>query len=365
MEGYCAAPAAFPPHLPHDDENTAMTNLRRLTLTRCAPRLSLALLLALSGTLPLRGEAVPTALDKPVPENLQDLRQIQNRVQRVLAKVVPCTVGVQIGGGSGSGVIVSKDGHVLTAGHVAGIPDRPVTLILSDGRKIKGKTLGANHGADSGMIQITDKGVWPFAEMGDASKLKKGQWCLTLGHPGGFRPGRTPPVRLGRILSTGGPFLRTTCTLVGGDSGGPLFDLDGKVIGIHSRIGGPITANMHVPVNTYRTTWDRLVEGEVWGGRNIGPYIGFHFDQEAKGCKVLRIDRGSPAEKAGLKPKDIVTGLDKQKVSHRAHLQRLLRKHKAGEKVTLEIQRGDKVLTVEAVLGTRQAGSRRRPAPSK
>lgn len=340
-----------------------MTNLRRLALPRCAPRLSLALLLALAVTRPLRGEPPPTALDKPVPENLQDLRHIQDRVQRVLAKVVRCTVGVQIGGGSGSGVIISKDGYVLTAGHVSGVPDRTVTLILSDGRRVKGKTLGANHRADSGLIQITDKGEWPFVEMGDASKLKKGQWCLSLGHPGGYRPGRTPPVRLGRILSPVGPFVRTTCTLVGGDSGGPLFDLDGKVIGIHSRIDGPITANMHVPVNSYRDTWDRLVTGEVWGGRGFGSYLGFHFDPASPGCKIRRIDPGSPAEKAGLKPKDVVTGLDKEKVSDLAQLRRLLRRHKSGEKVTLEIKRGGKVLTLAAVLGDRQADSPKPAAP--
>src|SRR5205807_1727365 len=97
-----------------------------------------------------------------------------------------------------------------------------------------------------------------------SADLKKGQWVITVGHPGGFRPDRSPPVRLGRVIESTKSLVRTDCTIVGGDSGGPLFDMTGKVVGIHSRIGAPLSANIHVPVDTYRDTWDRLVKGEVW-----------------------------------------------------------------------------------------------------
>src|SRR5205807_4246056 len=123
-------------------------------------------------------------------------------------------------------------------------------------------------------------------------------WCVVTGHPGGFRPGRSPVVRVGRILelnlTSPRAYLRTDCTLVGGDSGGPLFDMHGRVIGIHSRIGGSITANLHVPVDTYRETWDRLVKGERWGG-GIGrpvrptqgePFFGFRLDPDNKACTI-------------------------------------------------------------------------------
>src|SRR3954454_13544557 len=109
--------------------------------------------------------------------------------------------------------------------------------------------------------------------MGKSSALKKGQWCIATGHPGGYRPGRTPVVRLGRILEANAEALRTDCTLVGGDSGGPLFDMAGRASAIHSRIGGFITATIHVPVDTYRDTWDRLVKAEVWSGLDA-PYMG-------------------------------------------------------------------------------------------
>src|SRR5687767_1631473 len=101
---------------------------------------------------------LPPVLDKPAPETIEDLKAIQKQVRSVLDKVMPSTVGLRIGQGSGSGVIISKDGYVLTAGHVSGKDGREATVILPDGRKLKGKTLGANHGIDSGLIKITDEG---------------------------------------------------------------------------------------------------------------------------------------------------------------------------------------------------------------
>jgi S1-C subfamily serine protease len=200
-----------------------------------------------------------------VPQTVNQLRALEKQVQAVVARVQPATIGISIGPAQGSGVII-KDGYVLTAGHVSGQPGRTVTLHLADGRKVKGKTLGRNGDIDSGLIRISDEGKWPSAEMGKSSSVKKGQWVVSIGHPGGFRPNRTPVVRLGRVLEVNGNFILTDCTLVGGDSGGPLFDLDGKVIGIHSRIGPALAQNFHVPVDTYTATWERLAKGESWGG---------------------------------------------------------------------------------------------------
>jgi serine protease Do len=302
------------------------------------------------------------SLKKEAPENVDDLRAIQKQVKTVLKKVLPATVGVRVGGpqggAQGSGVIVSKDGYVLTAAHVSGPAGRKVVVILPDGRKVKGKTLGANRGIDSGMIKITDEGPWPFAEMGDSSKLKKGQWCIATGHPGGFQEGRTPVVRLGRILNVRSVFIQTDCKLVGGDSGGPVFDMDGKVIGIHSSIGGRITANIHVPVNTYRDNWDRMVKGDVWGSR-FGerfanqPWLGVEGDQEADSCKIARVLPNSPAAKGGLKSDDVILTFDGQKIENFSSLASRVSKKKPGDKVTLEVQRGKEKVTVQVVIGKR------------
>ncbi len=294
---------------------------------------------------------LPPALTKPVPENLQDLRAIQNQVKKVLEKVVPCTVGLRVGGASGSGVIVSADGYVLTAGHVSGEPGRTVTVILPDGRFVKGKTLGVNKGIDSGLIKITEKGKWPFVEMGDAAKLGKGQWVIATGHPGGYKKGRSPVVRVGRVVLANASLVRTDCTLVGGDSGGPLFDMTGKVVGIHSRIGMSIADNVHVPVDTYKSTWDRLVASESWGGglfgggRSNAAYLGVRRDPEAPDCRIKAIVPGTPAEKAGLMAGDVIVKFDGRKVGAYDELVELLGKKKPEDEVTIEARRGEETKT--------------------
>jgi serine protease Do len=293
------------------------------------------------------------ALHMHVPVNVPDLKNLEKQVKVVVEKVTPATVGLVVGGASGSGVIISEDGYVLTAGHVSGKPGQEVTVIFPDGKTVKAKSLGMNKAIDSGLIKITDEGKYPFCEMGKSAPLKKGQWVISIGHPGGFKKGRTPPVRLGRIQELSDMLVRTDCTLVGGDSGGPLFDLDGKVIGIHSRIGGTISTNIHVPVDTYRDTWDRLAAGDVGGIRGFStpepPYLGLTFGEKTQ---VDKIDADSPAAKAGFKEKDVVLKFDGAKVETLDELKAVLGKKKPGDEVSVEVRRGEKeMLTLKIVLG--------------
>jgi serine protease Do len=303
-------------------------------------------------------EAAPT-IPNAMAEGLGDLKAVQEQVKRVVAKVLPCTVNVRIGAGQGSGVIISADGYVLTAAHVSGPADRNVTIVFADGRKVKGKTLGANRKVDGGLIKITEEGKWPFAEMGSSGGLKRGQWCVAIGHPGGFKPGRPPVVRLGRVLENAKALIQTDCSLVGGDSGGPLFDLQGKVIGIHSRIGNSIAANIHVPVDSYRDEWDRLVKGEVWGslfgsGKAArGAYLGVKGDPDAEACKIGEVIAGSPAAKAGLRADDVVTKFGDKRIGTFEDLVAQVRTRRPGDEVTLEIQRDDRTMTLRVVIGKR------------
>jgi serine protease Do len=241
--------------------------------------------------------SLPPVFSKEQPESIEDLKAIEDHVQALLPKLEPAVVGVRIGPAQGSGVIVTKDGYVLTAGHVSGLPGRDATVILPDGKTLKAKTLGRNGGIDSGMLKIEGEGEYPFIEMGKSSDLKKGQWVLAIGHPGGFRANRSPVVRVGRVLFASPEMLRTDCALVGGDSGGPLFDMNGKVIGIHSRIGDSITFNIHVPADTYRQTWARLAKGESWGGQ-----IGQQALVQSAGGKIVyekegKLTKADPTDK--------------------------------------------------------------------
>jgi serine protease Do len=325
-----------------------MMKLRRLTAPGpCSPRFRFALLFGLAALSTAHAESRPASLDKPVPQNVRDLRVIQMQVRKVLDKAMPCTVGIRIGNIAGSGVIISKDGYVLTAGHISGKPHRKVRLFLSDGRTVAGETLGSDEDIDSGLIRITEKGDWPFAEMGDGSKLKRGDWCVGLGHPGSFKTGRPPVVRLGRVLGSSARVIHTSCALVGGDSGGPLFDMDGKVIGIHSRIGKFITYNLHVPVDVYRKNWDQLVNSEVL---NAEPYLGVTLEDEDGACKITVVKKNSPASRAGLMAEDVVLSFGGRKVADADALIAMIHRRKPGERVTLEVRRGEEILELRVVI---------------
>ena len=214
-----------------------------------------------------RGQQPDNASNLPTveaPKDVAGFQALESQIKAVVAKALPSIVGIQIGGSSGSGVIVSEDGLVMTAGHVVGKPGKDVTFFFYDGKTAKGKTLGMYASADAGMMKIVDPGKWPFVEKGQSAALKPGTWCVAIGHPLGYQPGRPPVVRIGRMLQAGNSVIQTDCPLVGGDSGGPLLSLEGKVIGINSRIGGPTDVNLHVPVDIFNANWDRLLKGDAW-----------------------------------------------------------------------------------------------------
>lgn len=305
--------------------------------------------------------SLPAAFAKPVPESVRDLQEIERHVQKLVEKTLPAVVCLRIAQAQGSGVIIDRAGHILTAGHVCGAADQEATIILHDGQRLKGKTLGSNNGIDSGMVVITDKFDLPHLTMAKSADLKKGQWCLALGHPGGYKPGRVPVVRLGRVLDANEELIVTDCTLVGGDSGGPLFDMHGRVIGINSRIGGKISANVHVPVDTFRDTWPRLLAGEVWGNpeplfnitKPAEAFLGILATPEKTVLKIREITPKSPAEKAGLKTDDTIVKIDNQKLASMEELVNFLKTRRPGASVTVHVQRGKTTMAVPVVLGQR------------
>jgi serine protease Do len=326
---------------------------------RCAPALVLFLIPAITrADSPVSVPPPPPALTKLAPETLDDLKAIQEQTKKVLKRVMACTVGLQVRGAAGSGVIVSEDGMVLTAGHVVGEANQDCRVILPDGRRVNGKTLGANRTIDSGMIKITDPGPWPFVELGASKDLKLGQWVLAIGHPGGYKTGRSPVVRVGRVSQAIDRLIQTDCPLVGGDSGGPLFDMQAKLIGIHSRISLSITENIHVPVDTYRDTWERLAKAEVWGrgfgGANvIEGYLGLYCESDAKGCRIVTLTPGQAAEKAGLRVGDIVLRFDEKDIKDFNEFGELIAGKKPDQEVAIEVRRGDEELTLRVKIGRR------------
>src|SRR6266567_2111583 len=180
---------------------------------------ALSLLLACLPLMASGRDELPAVFHKETPASLDDLKAMERHIQALIPRLSRAVVAVQIGAASGSGVVVSYDGLVLTAAHVCDATNRDVKFIFPDGSTARGKTLGLNHASDAGMMRITSPGPWPHVEVGTLEEAALGDWVLTLGHPGGFDAERSVVVRLGRIIRFAPDMLQTDCTLVGGDSG--------------------------------------------------------------------------------------------------------------------------------------------------
>ncbi|TWU23611.1 S1C family serine protease [Bythopirellula polymerisocia] len=301
---------------------------------------------------------VAGVLNESYPRGVGDLREIEKQVQLVAAQAVPATVEVEVGRNIGSGVIVSKEGLVLTAAHVIGRAGRPATLVLADGRRLKGRTLGAHHLMDAGMVQITDPPEdLPFAPLAQDESMEVGQWVVATGQPGGILDDRSPPVRLGRVLATGGQWICTDCTLVGGDSGGPLFNMHGEVMAIHMSIGPEVVHNFHVPVTEIRPVWEKMLSGKVWGGdvakqkTDSGrAVLGLAGRTVGDRCEVTQVFTGYPAQGAGILPGDQIVAVDGQAIDSIIELTKLVFSKSPGDTIRLEIFRNLRPLEIDVVL---------------
>lgn len=249
-------------------------------------------------------------------------------------------------------MVVSEDGLILTVAHVGEREGRRVTVTFPDGRRVRGRTLGNDFGVDAGMVQLEEEGPWPYAELGSSDNLEQGQWCVTLGYPVSFDRDKPPVVRLGRILRNRHGMIFADCKIMGGDSGGPLFDLEGRVIGIGSRCDDNLLLNIHVPIDSYRKNWDRLVGGEDFN--SLSPrlaFLGVAPNDDTEDDRIDMIIPGSAADKAGIQPGDLIVKFGDKPIEKYDDLPPLVRKHKPGDTVAVIIQRGDETLSLDITLG--------------
>ena len=267
------------------------------------------------------------------------LLSIEKQLKSALPLSAKALVGIDFGeSGFGSGVIVNKEGLILTAAHVSGGVDRPCTVILSDGKRIRGVTLGLNAANDAGSVQITTEGTYDFIPL--AKELpQRGEWVFALGHAGGFFPERGWVTRLGKVIHSQDDAIRTDCKLIGGDSGGPLFNMAGELIGIHSRVGMVLEDNIHVPITEFKKDWTALLKGE-W--IKEGPFtqkipgkLNVLITESPEGLLISDLE---PYEKA-LQEKDILTQWNGVDLKTKKQLSEFLASSYAGQKVTLSVHR--------------------------
>jgi len=310
-----------------------------------------------------------TALaDVPEP-----LRARQQQLLSSLDKVRGAVVGVSDGLGVGSGVVVSREGIVLTASHVVdsgrgprrarrNVPEHDVTITFPDGRQYAAKVLGKNRDADAAVLKITQsppgKDGFPFAEMGRTTETQVGEWCFAMGHPGGYRPDREAPIRIGRVLSVGNRTVVSDCAILLGDSGGPLFNMDGKVIGIHSMITSLIIENRHVCIDSYHDDWNRLIAGDRWGklrssDSNLvqSAFFGVQLKWKEFIPEVTKVIPNTPAEKAGLQKGDILLKIEGEPIADRLDLGTTLELLDEEQSISIQIRRNGVEQTLSLITG--------------
>lgn len=303
-------------------------------------------------------------------------------VADIAEKVVPAVVGVnnfgkqttifgqtgEMNQASGSGVIIREDGTMVTNYHVISGATR-LTVTLADGSTKNAKVIGYDQESDLAVLDIEGSG-YPTVDIGDSDALRVGQLAVAVGNPLGqtFSQTVTDGIISGinREIQMGNQtynLLQTNCAINQGNSGGALVDGQGKLIGINSvkvQAEGVEGLGFAIPVNNVMQIVKKIEKGE---SPSAQPFVGIsgysltaemaaqlNIDQES-GLLVVQTVEGSPADQAGILPGDIITGVDGKSLKGYEDLQAILKNHKAGDTLTLDVMRRDKQGQTKITLG--------------
>ncbi|HWA11927.1 MAG TPA: DegQ family serine endoprotease [Burkholderiales bacterium] len=265
----------------------------------------------------------------------------------------------------GSGFIISADGTILTNAHVVDAADE-VTVKLSDKREFKAKVIGSDKRTDVAVIKIEAAGL-PVVKIGDPEKLKVGEWVLAIGSPFGFESTVTAGIvsAKGRSLPQENyvPFIQTDVAINPGNSGGPLFNLKGEVVGINSQIysrtGGFMGLSFAIPIDVATDVANQLKSsGRVSRGRigvtiqEITRELAESFKlPKAAGALVTSVEKGSPADKAGVQVSDVIVKFDGREVGSSVDLPRIVAQTRPGSKVNMELWRNGAAKEISVTVG--------------
>ena len=295
---------------------------------------------------------VPVAQPSNAP-----LTDEETTVIRVAREITPTVVSVSRQGGSGSGVIVSRDGVVLTNAHVVGRASA-VQVGLADGRSLRGRVIGMDETIDVAVVRVEASNL-PAAPIGDSDRLEVGQSAIAIGNPLGLERTVTSGVvsavnRSPRGFDLAG-LIQTDAAISPGNSGGPLVDSRGRVIGINTAVlagAGASGLGFAVPINLAND----VVRQVLTTGRVTRAFIGIGYadvDPELarEGIIVGRVEAGSPAARAGIRQQDIIVRANGTAITSGGDLRRLLRSLTPGSTLRLEIVRGSNRRTISLQLG--------------
>jgi serine protease Do len=276
--------------------------------------------------------------------------------------------------GVGSGFILSNDGFVMTNAHVVEGADE-VVVTLTDRREFKARIIGSDRRTDVAVVKIDATGL-PAVKIGDVGRLKVGEWVVAIGSPFGLDNTVTAGIVSAKQRDTGDylPFIQTDVAVNPGNSGGPLLNLRGEVVGINSQIysrsGGFMGISFAIPIdeaigvaNQLRTS-GRVVRGRI--GVEIAPVTKDVAESiglgKATGALVRNVESGGPAEKAGVEAGDIITKVDGKGIEKSSDLPRLIGGAKPGTRVALQVFRRGQYRDLPVVVGEVEADRPRRAA---
>lgn len=263
----------------------------------------------------------------------------------------------------GSGFIISPDGYIMTNAHVVDHADK-ITVRLTDKREFSAKIVGVDSRTDVALLKIDAKGL-PAVKMGDANKLKAGEWVVAIGSPFGFNNSVTAGIvsAKGRSLPQDNlvPFIQTDVAINPGSSGGPLFNMNEEVVGMNSQIytrsGGSMGLSFAIPINVAMQVADQLrSSGRVTRGRigvtiqELNRELAESFGLSSpNGALVSNVEKGGPADKAGIQVSDVILEFGGKQVNSSTDLPRMVAVVKPGTRVSVKLWRKGKVkqVTVE------------------
>ncbi|MES2535990.1 MAG: DegQ family serine endoprotease [Pseudomonadota bacterium] len=296
-------------------------------------------------TMPDQAAALPFAEDDPLYEFFRRF-------------LPPPTEGEHQEFGLGSGFIIDQDGHILTNAHVVSNADE-VTVKLTDKREFRAKVLGSDPYTDIALIKIEAAGL-PQVKVGAAGSVQPGEWVAAIGAPFGFENSVTAGIvsAKGRLLPNESyvPFIQTDVAVNPGNSGGPLFNMRGEVIGInsiiYSRTGGFMGLSFAIPIDiamdiasqlraTGKVTRSRIGVQAQELTRELAASFGL---KEPRGALVAMVEKGGPADKAGIQAGDVVLSLNGQPIQSSADLARIIAGLKPGTTVSADVWRKGKVV---------------------
>jgi serine protease Do len=279
--------------------------------------------------------------------------------------------------GQGSGFIISPDGYVMTNHHVVDGADE-ITVTLPDKREFKGHLVGSDQRSDVALVKIDGTGL-PSSKIGDPSKLRVGEWVIAIGSPFGLQNTVTAGIVSALARETGEllPFIQTDAAVNPGNSGGPLINMHGEVIGINSQIfttsGSYAGISFAIPIDEAMRISDQLrTQGRVVRGR-IGVLIGEVSRDvaeaiglpKAAGALVSSVEGDGPADKAGVKPGDVIIKYNGRPVESSNDLRRLVAWTKPGTKVTATVWRNGAPRDLQITVGEMPADQPREARAEK